>query len=202
MFTSHAIQGITGLINITGALASQYVTYSGTGYYSYFATQDSCAMSWKNPTLDVIDDLNEIMFKTALVASGISNYALMSLTNPALTSFYESYPVNISAGDTEIPQPQILEMKRRPALVFKSNYSYLAGALAAMMLGFSVVIPTLHGFWEMCCRVSLNPLEIAGAFNNDLLREQSSNIPAHHLTRGVRERRDMGRSLMIWEGMD
>jgi hypothetical protein len=37
-------------------------------------------------------------------------------------------------------------------------------------------------------RTSLNPLEIAKAFNADLLQEQSSNIPAHHLMKAVWDR--------------
>jgi len=37
-------------------------------------------------------------------------------------------------------------------------------------------------------RTSLNSLEIAKAFNADLLQEQSSNIPAHHLMKAVWDR--------------
>jgi hypothetical protein len=33
---------------------------------------------------------------------------------------------------------------------------------------FLVVIPTLHGYWEMGRQTSLNPLEIVKAFNVDL----------------------------------
>jgi hypothetical protein len=70
--------------------------------------------------------------------------------------------------------------------VFQSNYSYLVAALLAMMIGFVVVIPTFGGFWEMGRRTSLNPLEVAKAFDASLLREHSSNVPAYHLTRAVR----------------
>jgi hypothetical protein len=69
-----------------------------------------------------------------------------------------------------MPEPQVLGMQQTSNItVFKSNYAYLAAALAVMMTGFLVVIPTLHGYWEMGRQTSLNPLEIAKAFNADLL---------------------------------
>jgi len=38
-------------------------------------------------------------------------------------------------------------------------------------------------------QTSLDPLEIAKAFNAELLEEDRSNAPAHHLTKGVRGRK-------------
>jgi hypothetical protein len=87
-----------------------------------------------------------------------------------------------------MPVPQMLQMQQTSNItVFKSNYSYLAAALAVMMTGFLVVIPTPHGFWEMVRRTPLNPLEIAKEFNADLIQEQSPNILAHHLMKAVRD---------------
>ena len=125
------------------------------------------------------------MFRAALAASNVSKYAFMTLDNQHTTEWL----IKVSAGDTGMPQPQILEMQQKSNITaFKSNYSYLAAALVVMMTGFLVVIPTFHGFWQMGRRTSLNPLEIAKTFNADLLQEQSSNVPAHHLTKAVRDR--------------
>ena len=87
-------------------------------------------------------------------------------------------------------EPQILEIQQTSTVtIFKSNYSYLTAALAVMVIGFLVVIPTFHGFWEMGRQSSLDPLEIAKAFNAEILNEDNSNAPAHHLTKGVRGRK-------------
>jgi hypothetical protein len=169
MFNSQAVQ-FSSLITLNGSLASQYLNDYGAGRLSYFVTQDACAMNWRDSTIDVVNALNEIMFRTALVALNVSKYAFMNLSDPAKTSYHESWPVNISAGDTGMPEPQVLGMQQTSNItVFKSNYAYLAAALAVMMTGFLVVIPTLHGYWEMGRQTSLNPLEIAKAFNADLL---------------------------------
>jgi len=103
MFTSKAVQGVIGLIDLSGSLATQYIDDYGTGRYSYYTTQDSCAMNWRDLTVDIVNALNEIMFRTALGASTVSKYAFMNLSDPALRSFYESWPVEIPAGDIGLP---------------------------------------------------------------------------------------------------
>ena len=186
MFNSRAVQGQG--VSLTGSLASQYIDY-GTGSTNYFINQDACAINWADPSDDVINALNELMFRTSLIASNVSKYALMNDSFDSFTNMYEAFPVNIFAGDTGMPEPQMVEMEQTSNVtVFQSNFSYLAAALAAMMVGFSVVLPTLYGFWEMGRRASLNPLEIGKAFNADLLHEQSSNIPAHRLAKAVGNR--------------
>ncbi|KAE9368601.1 hypothetical protein N431DRAFT_444024 [Stipitochalara longipes BDJ] len=187
LFGAQAVQ--TGVsLDLNGLLACQYVDY-GTGNSSFFATQDPCTFNWKDPTADIINALNEIMFRTALVASNVSRYAFYDLDDQYKTEYWEAGQINVTSGDTGMSQPQILEMQQTSTItVFKSNYSYLAAALAVMMVGFSVVIPTLCGFWEMGRRTSLNPLEIAKAFNAALLQEQRSNVPAHQLTKVVGDR--------------
>ena len=51
-----------------------------------------------------------------------------------------------------------------------------------------VVIPLFNSFWEFGCEVSLNPLEIAKAFNADMLREQGSNSTLKHLVKAFGEK--------------
>lgn len=46
-----------------------------------------------------------------------------------------------------------------------------------------VVIPLFHSFWEFGRDVSLNPLEIAKAFNAEILQDQGSNRTMKHMTR-------------------
>jgi hypothetical protein len=73
-------------------------------------------------------------------------------------------------------------------MVFQSNYSYLATALTVIALGVLIVIPTFHGFWDLDRDISLNPLEIAKAFNVDILCYQGSNASASTLDKHAKSR--------------
>lgn len=174
-------------MSLKGSVASQYIDY-GVPPADFFTTQDSCATNWADPTSDIVDALNEIMFRTALVAADFPRYSLLNgTTDEWWTSFYESAQPDVAAGDNGMPLPQLLSMRQTSNVtIFRSNYSYLAAALAVMVLGVLVVIPTFHGFWELGRETSLNPLEIAKAFNADLLNSGGSNSSAHNLAREAR----------------
>jgi hypothetical protein len=162
IFGSNVMQ-VGQSMQMNGSVPSQYLTY-GTGKSAYFVTEDPCAINWYDPTSDIVNGINEIMFRTALAASSVSKFSIFNQNiyskDRNATSFYEAYPVNITGSG--IPIPQILTMKQTSNItVFKSNYSYLAAALALMILGILVVLPTFQGFWELGRNVSLNPLEVA-----------------------------------------
>jgi hypothetical protein len=104
-------------------------------------------MNWRDPTDDILNALNEIMFRAALASSDVSKFAFMNLSYKDTTSFYEAWPVNISTGDTGMPVPRMLQMQPTSNItIFKSNYSYLAAALAVMMQGFWSLYPRFMGF--------------------------------------------------------
>jgi hypothetical protein len=148
-------------------------------------------MNWRDPTDDMINALNELMFRTALVASNVSTYAIMNVSiNDFQTSFYEAIPVPIPTNETGIPVPQVITMEQTSTItVFESHYEFLGAALGIMILGILVVVPTLHGFWELGRQPSLNPLEIAKAFNAEMLRDDGSNAKAARLTKKLGDRR-------------
>jgi hypothetical protein len=127
------------------------------------------------------------MFRTALRASNFSKYALLNASrDPYWTTYYEAYPVNVPANDTGIPAPQTIQLQQTSIiLIFQSHYSYLAAALALMVTGTLVVIPTFHGFRELGRETSLNPLEIARAINADMLSGQGSNASVVQLMKDI-----------------
>lgn len=156
MFGSNATQ-VSTLMLLTGALATQYIDYG-----DWFDSQDACSANWQDPTNDIVNALNEIMFRTALMARSISKYAIYNTSyngpNSFETNFYEIYPPLRSidtpgaGGITKkeisdgIPVAQRLSMQQSGTIViFQSKYEYLAAALAVIMLGILVVIPTFHG---------------------------------------------------------
>jgi hypothetical protein len=199
MFGSQAIQNWYD-IQINGSLASQYIDY-GSGPGSFFIQQDACAINWADPTFDIINALNELMFRTALVTTNMSTYAMIAANynrakndesgfeDTGYTNYYEDAPQFDPSNGTAFPEPQVLVMQQTSNItVFKSNYSYLATALTVMMLGVLVVIPTFHGFWYLGREISLNPLEIAKAFNADILCDQGSNASASALDKHAKNK--------------
>jgi hypothetical protein len=99
---------------------------------------------------------------------------------------YEAWPISQPEGDSGIPIPQLIAMEQFSTVnIFQSHYSYLGTALAIMIIGVFVVIPTFNGFWELGRSTSLNPLEIAKAFNPDILSGTGSNASRKHLDKTV-----------------
>lgn len=183
MFVSDAQEDLY-FLRLNGSMATQYADYGPEGR-DYITTQQGCAMNWRDPTDDIMNTLNEIMFRTSLVAKNYPKYILLNeSTDPSKieVSYYEAWPVTPPSGDKGIPVPQVIAMEQHSNInVFQSHYSYLAGALAVMVLGVLFVIPTFNGFWHFGRSVSLNPLEIAKAFNPDILEEIGSNASSKHL---------------------
>ena len=85
MFVSSAKQGGSGGVDLTldGNLGSQYADYGPDGR-DYITTQDPCAMNWRDPTSDIMNALNEIMFRTALVAKDYPKYTLLNYSSDPL----------------------------------------------------------------------------------------------------------------------
>lgn len=150
------------------------------------------------------------MFRTSLVASNFSKYTLVDgrlgpngVPLDFYRSYYEAYPeFPNGTADTGLSPAQNIQMRQDSTLtVFHSNYSYLAAALGVMVLGVLVVVPTFHGFWELGRETSLNPLEIAKAFNADMLWEQGSNRKADSLAKDVKNR-EVKYGEVVDEGVD
>lgn len=188
MFTARAEQDDLGfLARLDGSLASQYIDYGPEGH-DFITTMDACAINWnKDPTDDIVNALNNMMFRTALAGKDFPKYKLINgTTDQWWSSYFEAFPPNITAGDNGLPIPQTITMKHSSTVnIFQSHYSYLGAALAVMMAGVLVVIPTFNGFWELGRSTSLNPLEIAKAFNPDILGGTGSNASTKHLDKTV-----------------
>jgi hypothetical protein len=135
MFVSDA-QEDTYFLTLNGSMASQYADYGPEGR-DYITTQQGCAMNWRDPTDDIMNTLNEIMFRTSLVAKNYPKYTLLNeSTDPSKTwvSYYEAWPITPPNGDKGIPVPQIIAMQQRSNVnVFQSHYSFLPGVLAGLI---------------------------------------------------------------------
>jgi hypothetical protein len=128
--------------------------------YSSNIIYRNCNVTFEDPTSDVLLALNEIMFRSALAAANATDIQ------------------NVKAVQTTTN------------VVFKTQYRYLWGAIAVMLLSAVAIISILKGWWVLGRTTSLSPLEVAKAFNAPLLRsDQSSNASIDKLLREIGDRR-------------
>ncbi|KAF4622773.1 hypothetical protein G7Y89_g14253 [Cudoniella acicularis] len=132
-----------------------------------------------------------MVMKWCSLRSATLNYPKYTLLNyttsgSSYATYYESWPLTPPEGDDGIPIPQVIIMEQTSnIIVFKSNYNFLAGALAVMVIGVLIFISTFYGFWELGRDTSLNPLEVAKAFNSAILEGTGSNASTRHLNKSV-----------------
>lgn len=73
---------------------------------------------------------------------------------------------------------------------YKSNFSYMGGAIASTLLCILCVLPSYYGYWELGRKVTLGPFEIAAAFRApDLHHAMHANAPVDKLMEEIGERR-------------
>lgn len=120
-----------------------------------------CASNWTDPTSHILSALNQIAFRVSINAA---QFPFRNTTSP--------------------PAPQILQMQEvRTINVFKSIYRYMAASTVLTIVCVALVLPTFRGWWELGRSVTLNPLELAKAFDAPLLNGPGSNAPLHELVR-------------------
>ncbi|KAH8688990.1 hypothetical protein BGW36DRAFT_365524 [Talaromyces proteolyticus] len=99
-----------------------------------------CGLKWSDPTLYVLDAMQDFLFRASI----------SSASNSTNTNSSQTFRVERTA----------------PILVFQSNYGFLVAALATMLLALGAVISQLWGWWDLRhCLVSLSPIEVANAFS-------------------------------------
>ncbi|KAL1624756.1 hypothetical protein SLS56_007641 [Neofusicoccum ribis] len=157
-------------VEFSGSLSRDFLRADSpglTGKDGYFG------LTWDDPTAYVTSVLDEIMFRTAVDAARAD-------------AFEHVYQGNEDYNFSYFPQPQRLEVvETRTSQVFRSNYNFLAAALAVMALATLVVVPTFYDYWMLGRDTSLNPVEIAKAFGAPILHDARSSASAEELLKEV-----------------
>jgi hypothetical protein len=138
--------------------ATKSIFYDGPGpyqdlFYNYSTidevSRDSncpAELKWSSPTKYLLTATIQYLF-----------YAALDAGNGARS--VETFAVN------RLPEE----------LIFRSDYSFLAGALVVMLVSNIGVFFLLWGWWELDRPVSLSPLETAKAFGAPLMQTASQN---------------------------
>ncbi|KAK5216845.1 hypothetical protein LTR72_010215 [Exophiala xenobiotica] len=138
----------------TGSTATQYAVTN----VSTVDIGSSCALTFNDPTTDLIASARELMFRTAL---------------------------DIAAGNSSLIQS--VSGVYTPA-VYESQYLYLVIAAILTGIAVFFVTLTFAGYSVLSRSVSMSPLEIAKAFNAPLLESADSNADVKSLMCVVGER--------------
>jgi len=117
-----------------------------------------CPLGFRDPMDYLISNARELMFRTAIA----------------------------SANASQIQYVEARESRLMP--VYESNFRYLVLSSVLTTVAILFIIPTIWGYWRLGRAVSMNPIEIAKAFNAPLLRNEDPNQEVGQLIKEVGHR--------------
>jgi hypothetical protein len=121
-----------------------------------------CNISWADPTADMLGTARELAFRVALKAA--------------------------DPRDATNMQPVVGGVQMQTVLVYTSRYLFLGLALMVTLLGVLCVAPMFYGWWKLGRNVSMSPLEIAKAFDAQILKGVDSNAEVRTLLKEIGSR--------------
>jgi hypothetical protein len=159
-----AIYGSSAWMHFAGARGWNIVTQGlpSTQYMVQNDTLPSCADKWSNPMDDLIEVARELGFRASL--------------KYAQTNSSDTQHVEYESGLT--------------VLVYVTDYNKMAAAIVVSIVGILAVLPVFWGWWELGRNVTMNPLEIASAFERmssegSIFNGTDPNGDASHIVKGA-----------------
>jgi hypothetical protein len=107
------------------------------------STIHKCDLEWSNPTQFALNAMSEWLFRALISSSTPTDSQTFSVRRTSL------------------------------ALIFLSDYEYLAVALVVMSIALLGVFFQLWGFWRLGRQVTMSPLELAKAFKAPIMQRAS-----------------------------
>ncbi|KAH8807889.1 hypothetical protein F5884DRAFT_790385 [Xylogone sp. PMI_703] len=168
LFSSNATYtwntGIGGTLRLPDTLSSQFLELgpmdlNNVNNSAMLLSPNVCTANWADPTSFILSSFNDMTFRLSL------------------------YAANFPFRDTGAPSPaQIVAMQKSSAInVFNSDYRFLIASTVITMVSILLITPIFAGWWELGRRVTLNPIEVAKAFDAPSLQGPGSNAPLPQL---------------------
>ncbi|KAK5697491.1 hypothetical protein LTR97_007629 [Elasticomyces elasticus] len=136
--------GLSPLSSSSSAGVAKYLDYSGAD-----------SMRFKDPTSDILADLNEMMFRAAVLSTTWSN----------ITSLMDE---GLSVEQTLHSTQTVTEN------VYHADLRWFAGAAVLELLAVLFVLPLFWGWWKLDKVQMLSPFDLALAFDAPLLKDVNS----------------------------
>ncbi|KAL7931568.1 hypothetical protein V8C35DRAFT_309821 [Trichoderma chlorosporum] len=137
------------LVSAFGQAASTFLTSDIEDY-------GNCTMIWSDPRQDMINNIRELMFRSALAVAN-------------------------STGAPPIQYKQVDAQVRRVGIVYKADWKFFGIAVGCMAFQLLIIIYLIWGWQKLGREVSLDPFEIAKAMGAPLLTHGSSNSSADQI---------------------
>jgi hypothetical protein len=187
LFNSNATYGWAGAVGeqvtLPDTLSNQFleinpgpnkpINSSGSGNPGILSNglsiPEPCNSTWTDPTNHILSALNQIAFRVSIQAA--------------------TYPFRYTNA---APAPQVITMQETSNVnVFHSEHKYMIAMVVLSIFFMALVAPTFIGWWELGRHVTLDPIEIAKAFDAPMFQGPGSNAPLWQLVkdhgmRGVR----------------
>jgi hypothetical protein len=125
-------------------------------YYNFFLGGDN--MQTFDPTADIFQTFNELMFRAAVSTSSWAN--ITQLIDLGL---------GLSINQSVIANQTVIRN------VFRSDFRWYTGATALEIVVVLMVLPLYWGWWTLERHLTLSPLSTAAAFNAPLLHAVPAN---------------------------
>ncbi|KAK5675810.1 hypothetical protein LTS10_011541 [Elasticomyces elasticus] len=142
------------LFNNGSAWACNFNTMNAQSlkYTNWLNNTDPLDVAWYDPTTDMMNDMNDMMFRAAVLSSSWAN--LTQLIDPGLSA-----EQSVTANQTVTQN------------VYRADFRWYAAATALEILVALAVLPLFWGWWRLDRHVSFSPISFGLALNAPLFRE-------------------------------
>lgn len=132
--------------------------YLGVGTPDASKFAYSCNATFYDPTTDLLSAFNDLMFRVAVNTSSTNDRAQVQAIPTGFVNYYQS------------------------------SFLFLGIAVAIVWLNILVIVPMFWGWWKLGRKISLNPIEVAEAFDAPLLRKDTGHTDVDALIEQVGDR--------------
>ncbi|EHK26868.1 uncharacterized protein TRIVIDRAFT_62670 [Trichoderma virens Gv29-8] len=137
------------IVTAFGQAASTFLTSEIEDY-------GNCTMSWSDPREDMINNIRELMFRSALAVAN-------------------------STGAPPVKFKQAEALVTRIGIVYRAHWNFFGIAIGCMFFQLLIILYLIWGWQKLGREVSLDPFEIAKAMGAPLLNHGSSNSSADQI---------------------
>lgn len=127
------------------------------------------SLTWSDPTDDILNAFRELSFRASLHAA----------TDTSLD------PTEIGSDQGMGPNQTLAYTGYTIKALYLMDWRYMVGGLVVSLLAALSVLPLFYGFWDLGREVSMNPFEIAMAFDAPLLADAGPHCGAGDIVKQI-----------------
>jgi hypothetical protein len=168
--------------------AAASISYTGPSYAvrtndstarQYLIANDEGNSIWRDPMPDMLAMARELSLRVAIMATPNYPYSPPELR----TAAYHDIVIPPMQTINRTLSQSTNATRSYSEVVYQSNFGFLGGALAVILLATCAILALFKGWWHIGRNMTLSPFELAGAFDAPLLAHADGNATANELIR-------------------